>query len=35
VALLDGSVQAVTKSGLDELLNNGDDNGQLHFLYPN
>ena len=34
VALLDGSVQAVTKSGLDDLLNFGDDNGQLHFLYP-
>lgn len=34
VGLPDGSVQNVTKTGLNEMLNLGDDNGTLHFLYP-
>lgn len=34
VGLVDGSVQGVTRGVLNELLDLGDDNGNLHFLYP-
>jgi len=34
VALCDGSVQKVAKKELNELLDKGDDNGGVHFLYP-
>jgi hypothetical protein len=34
VATLDGSVQTVTSAGLNQLLNLGDDNGSVHFLFP-
>jgi prepilin-type N-terminal cleavage/methylation domain-containing protein len=34
VALADGSAHTTTKKQLDELLDQGDDNGSLHFLYP-
>ncbi len=34
VALLDGSVQKATRSTLNELLDKGNDNNNLHFLYP-
>jgi hypothetical protein len=33
-ALLDGSVQKATKRDVNLLLEKGDDNGNLHFLYP-
>src|SRR5712692_493762 len=34
VATLDGSAQTVTTAGLNQLLNLGDDNGSVHFLFP-
>jgi prepilin-type N-terminal cleavage/methylation domain-containing protein/prepilin-type processing-associated H-X9-DG protein len=34
VSLCDGSVQTPNKFGLNELLQRGDDNGSMHFLYP-
>ncbi len=34
VGLVDGSVQAVNKKGLRELLAFGDDIGNIHFMYP-
>lgn len=34
VALLDGSVQQANKAMLHDLLILGDDNGNLHFLFP-
>jgi len=34
IALLDGSVQQTTDAGLKEMLLFGDDNGNIHFLYP-
>lgn len=34
VATVDGSVQQANKTVLNELLDLGDDNGNLHFLYP-
>jgi prepilin-type N-terminal cleavage/methylation domain-containing protein len=34
VALADGSVHQVTKAGFHQLLQQGDDNGSLHFLFP-
>jgi len=34
LALMDGSVQAVTKNGLVEILNQSDDAGDYHILKP-
>ncbi len=34
LALMDGSVQQVAGAGLTELINLGDDNGSVHFLFP-
>jgi prepilin-type N-terminal cleavage/methylation domain-containing protein len=33
-AKLDGSVEKLTDTGLADALNQGDDNGNLHFLFP-
>jgi len=34
VALVDTSVHSANHQQLDEFLNRGDDNGSLHFVYP-
>jgi len=34
VSCLDGSTHQVTKKALDEMLDQADDNGILHFLFP-
>ena len=34
VALCDGSVQKAPRKDLNELLDKGDDNGSIHFLFP-
>ncbi len=34
VARLDGSVEKVTDKGVQQALDEGDDNGSIHFLYP-
>jgi prepilin-type N-terminal cleavage/methylation domain-containing protein len=34
VGLCDGSVQKVARKELNELLDKGDDNGSIHFLFP-
>lgn len=34
VSTCDGAVQAASRSQLNELLQRGDDNGSMHFLYP-
>jgi prepilin-type N-terminal cleavage/methylation domain-containing protein len=34
VALLDGSVQKASRTDVNQLLEKGDDNGSMHFLYP-
>lgn len=34
VGLVDGSVQKPPRSELNDLLDRGDDNGSVHFMYP-
>lgn len=34
VSTCDGAVQASSRAALNELLQRGDDNGSMHFLYP-
>ena len=34
LALLDGSVSSVNLSGLREFIRRGDDNGSLHYIFP-
>ena len=34
VGLLDGSVSSINQNGLRELLRRGDDNGSLHYIFP-
>ncbi len=34
VGVMNGAILQVTKTGLDDLLNLGDDNGSVHFIFP-